>query len=341
MNKFALVIIIVLGICSNHLFAQKHSKDFKISLPEYKIEKSRYNTIDFIDSRKDTTTMGIVQLGAFNKKARVITEIPLSTQLDSVILSLTDSTANNGELLFQLRKFKFVEVTGSFSEKGYCHLKAELYSKKNYQYHKLASIDTLILVKAMDVTKRLLKNTSKTITDFIADNLLKESIDPNCYTYNDVQKIDSIEKSRNKLYNTDTYAEGLYYNYKSFSRQEPDEQISVKMRKDGTISRVKILNTEKNKKVKPKNIYAIVYKGKPYITTKYGYYPLQKAGDDYMFIGKVEVSTDPTTVAVASMFFGVMGALMVSNPNATYVVMLDHTNGGFIYLRKIIIPQTE
>lgn len=331
-----IIIIIFLGLCANTLFSQNLTKDFKIALPEYKIQKSRYSSIDYLDSRIDTSKMGIIQRGAFNRKAKVITKVPISIQLKNVIQSLTDSSANDGELLFQLRQLTFAEITGAVSEKGYCYLKAVLYSKNNYQYQKLESIDTLILIKSMDVTKPLFKSASKTITDFLANNLLKESIDSNYYSFNDIQEIDSIEKRKIKIYNTDTYAEGLYYNYQSFSCQKPDKQANVEVGKDGKISRVKIPNSEnKMIKVKPKDIYAIVYNGKPYITTKFGYYPLQKSDDDFYFVGKTKVSANTGDVAAASVILGVIGALLASDASSTFVMMLDHNNGGFIHIREL------
>ncbi len=336
MNKIILSAIIFFGLGANTLFSQNLTKDFKISLPECSIEKSRYSSLDFIDSRIDTLKMGIVQRGAFNRKAKVIAEVPLSIQLKNVIESLTDSTANDGELVFQLRQLTFAEVTGAMSEKGYCYLKAELYSKNNDQYQKLASIDSLILIKSMDVTKALFKSASKTITDFIANNLLKESIDSDYYTFNDIKEIDSLEKRKIKIYNTDTFTEGLYYTYQSFCCQKPDKQAKVEVEKNGKISRVKISNAEnKMIKVKPKDIYAIVYNGKPYVTTKFGYFPLQKSKGDFYFVGKTNVSANSGDVVAAGMFFGVIGSLLASNANATFIMKLDHTNGGFIHIREV------
>jgi len=336
MNKIILIISLIFGLCVNTLFSQNLTKDFKISLPEHKIQKSCYSSIDYIDSRIDTLKMGIIQRGAFNRKAKVISKVPLSIQLKNVMHSLTDSSANNGELLFQLRQLTFAEITGAMSEKGYCRFKAELYSKNNYQYQKLASIDTLILIKSMDVTKALFKSASKTITDFIANSLLKEPIDSNCYSFKNIQEIDSIEKREIKVYNTDTYMEGLYYNYQSFSCQKPDKQASIEVGKDGRISRVKISNTEsKMIKIKPKDIYAIVYNGKPYVTTKFGYFPLQKSKGDFYFVGRTKVSANSGDIVAASMFFGVIGSLLASNANATFVMMLDHNNGGFIHIREV------
>jgi len=272
MIKLFLVNAFLLLICPA-VFAQQRTEDFKINLPEQKIPGSFYKTISYLDARYDTTNMGIVQLGAFNKKAKVVPKIPFAGQLTGVMNSLTDSTAKDGELLFQLRQFSFAEVTSAMSEKGYCYLRATLFSKTDERYKKLHAIDTLILIKSMDVTRSLFRNGSKTIVDFIANNLLQNPVEEDYYSFSDIMHTDSIEKLKIPVYNTVAYTEGLYASFTSFTNQTPDKQITAELKND-KLSAVKSGDENgKLTKVKPKNIYAVVYKGQPFIATEYGYYP--------------------------------------------------------------------
>jgi hypothetical protein len=334
MIKLLVVPIFLLLACPG-LFSQTRSEDFEINLPEQKVQNSLYKTLKYIDSRYDTTYMGIVQLGAFNRKAKVIPKIPFSTQLTNVINAMADSTAKDGELLLQLRQFNFAEITGAVSEKGYCYIRASLYSNKNGSYQKISSIDTVILVKSMDVTRAMLRNGSKTITDFIATNLLQETTDSNYYSYDNIVHIDSIEKRKIIVYNTPAYTDGLYATFNSFLNQTPDKPIIVEM-KGEKISSVKTPD-ENGKKVniKARDIYSIVYKGQPFIATTYGYYPLQKLNDDFFFTGKAKVTANTGDVVVASLFFGIIGGLIASDAEATFEMKIDHINGGFIRLREI------
>ena len=339
MWKLLLPVLILLFTTAN-LLSQNRAEDFEISLPEIKISNSLYKTIHCIDSRHDTTYMGIVQLGAFNKKARVVPEIPFCVQLTNLVSALIDNSAKEGELLFQLRQLSFAEITGAMSEKGYCYLRASIYSKANNRYQKLNSIDTVILIKTMDVTRALFRNGSKTITDFISKSLLKSPADLNDYSFNDIINIDSIEKRKITVYNTAVLSDGLYENYQSFMNQVPDKKITVEMKKQN-ISQVKTIDQDgKSEKVKAKDIYAIVHNGQPYIATDYGYYPLQKTGDDFFFTGKAKVSANTGDVIAASFFFGIIGGLIASDAEAVFDMKLDHMNGGFIRLREIKpIPQ--
>lgn len=334
MREFILIPVFLL-VSSLDLFAQNRTEDFEITLPEQKIGNSLYNMIAFIDSRYDTTFMGIVQLGAFNKKAKVVPETPFSTQLKNVLNSLTDATSKDGELLFQLRQFNFAEVTGAMSEKGYCYVRADLYARLDGSYQKINSIDTVIFIKAMDVTRALFRKGSRTMTDFIAGSLLKKPYDSNYYSLNDVIKMDSIEKRRIKVYNTSKYNDGLYTNYQSFMDQIPDKQIIVEWENNKIVSMSTLNENGKRVKVKTKDAYSVVIEGEPFVATDYGFYQLKKVDDDFKFIGRAKVAANTGDVIAASVFFGVVGGLIATNAQATFEMKIDHINGGFIRLKEI------
>jgi hypothetical protein len=336
-NNYLLCLIFLSTI--SRLFAQEvqtATKDFEISPPTHAINGSLYSSIDLIDSRFDKSQIGVVQLGAFNRKARVTLEVPFRTQLQTLVDSLTDASAANGQLLFHLRQLTFAEITGAMSEKGYCYLRAALYAKNDIEFKRLAAIDTVVLVKSMDVTKALFREAGKVITTFVANSLLLQSSDIITYRFDDIVRMDSVEKRKLPVYNTDNYTDGLYYNYQSFRNQTPDETVSVKKKKDGTIATVSILaENGEALKTRPKDTYAFVYEGSPYIATDYGFYPLNKTNDDFYFIGKTKVSANSTDVIGATLLFGIVGALLASDTNATFVMKVDHINGGFIHLREV------
>jgi len=333
MRKLILLCIFAF-LTFNHLLSQRLTENFEISLPREKVDHSLYNTIACIDTRYDTTFMGIVQLGAFNKKAKVIPEIPFSTQLQNVLNSLAGNDSKEGKLLFHLRQFNFAELTGTTSEKGYCYLRADLYSESNEGYQKISSIDTVIFIKAIDVTHALFREAGKLITNFIAYNLTRESSDPNYYSFHDVAKMDSIEKRKIKVYNTSEYTDGLYLTWQSFMNQVPDKQIIVDMENNKVVS-MNILN-KKGKKVPltTKDAYAIVVEGEPFIATDFGFYVVTKIDDDFKFTGRARTNAYAGNVIAASVFFGIMGGLIATDANAVFEMKIDHINGGLIRLRE-------
>jgi hypothetical protein len=329
------IFILCLSLAFTNLFAQR-PEDFQIVLPVDKVPNSLYNTISYLDTRYDTTYMGIVQLGAFNRKAKVIPRTHFSTQMSTILQTLIDSTSKNGQLLFQLRQFNFAEITGAMSEKGYCYIRASLYARINDRYRSLSTIDTVLLVKSLDVTKPLFRNGSKIITDYIASNLVMTPVDSTDLSYDDVLRMDSIDKRKIKVYNTARMTDGIYRDFESFRNQVPDTLTMTAEEKDGQLTSVKAPGEKgKLKKVKAKDVYAIVHNGKAFIGTDYGYYPLEKRGDDFYFTGKAKVTAAAGDVIMASVFFGLLGGLIASDANATFEMKIDHINGGFIRLKEV------
>lgn len=311
---------------------------FDIPSPTTKVSNSLYNKFSFLDSRPDTTNLGGVQTGFFNRKAKVIANVPLSVQLKGVFNALTDTSAKQSELLLQLRQFNFAELTAGMSEKGYCYFRAALYVNRSGQYQQVRSIDTVIILKSsIDVTQGLLKAGKETISAFIADNLTREPSGA-IYSYHDISNIDSIEKKKIKLYNTATYTDGLYLNYKSLMDQAPDKQITV----DGNDLNLSTIKTTvengKQQKVKANKVYAIVYKGQPYVASRGVYYPLRKENDDFFFTGRAQVNASTGDVVAASIMFGAVGGALASNADALFEMKIDHVNGIFIRLREIPEP---
>jgi hypothetical protein len=334
MLKIPFIFLITI-LVSTSIFSQKRTEDFVITLPQQKIAGCLYNRLSYLDSREDTSNMGIVQLGAFNKKARVVPEIPFTYQLKNVFDALTDSSSGKAELLFQLRELSFAEITGAMSEKGYCYLRAALYSKTNDHYQPVNSIDTVILIKSMDVTRALFRNGSKTIAGFMAAGMLMNPSGAETYSFHDIEQIDSIEKRKLPLYNASTYADGIYAGFESFANQKPDKPVSAELKNDRLVS-VKSPGENGNPtKVKPGSLYAVVFKGQPFIATEYGYYPLQKMGDDFFFTGKAKVNAKTGDVLAAGLFFGIIGQLIASDAESDFEMKIDHLNGGFIRLREI------
>jgi len=333
-RSFLLSLVIIISIGT---FSQERTQDFTLFIPTQKVQNSLYNSIHFIDSRQDSSAMGIVQNGVFNKKVRVVTRIPLAEQFRILLDSLKDASAKEGELVFQLRHFSFVEITGAFNEKGYCYLKAELYAKKGGRYLKLNSLDSVVYVKSGEVTKKLMKNTRELIFDFISKSLLVEPAEGVYYSYSDIMNIDRIEKRKLKLYTTSEYTDGLYLSYESFKNQLPDMEAIVIMN-DKKVRAVNIINNKgKTEKVDTKSVYAVVHNGQLHIATQYGFYQLRKVKDDFLFYGKGKVTAEAIDVISAQFYHGLIGSMLAADKVSILEMKIDHVNGGFIRLRDMRI----
>lgn len=330
---FLFALLLMLAATIN---AQNKKTYFEINTAEQKVTGSLYSSIQLLDARTDTSSFGIVQTGAFNAKSTVVCKENFQQQLQRTLNALTDSASKDGQLLLQLRQFSFAEVTGAMSEKGYCFLRANLFALADKDYRLLNSLDTVIAFNSFDVTKKLLKKGSEAITYLIANNLTASVADTMRYSYSDIVNIDSIEKSRIPLYQADHYQEGVYTTYEGFKNQLPKYRDMVVKMADSSIKNIRVKYGDGTiEKVKSKDIYAVVYKGVPYIATSYGYYPLAKKGNDFFFTGQAKVTANAADIAAASFFFGIIGGLLASTDSAIFEMKIDHLNGGFIHLREI------
>jgi hypothetical protein len=334
--KLKTIIVIIFSTCSKLSFAQTKTEDFKITLPENKVTNSLYNSIRLSDIRNDTTDFGIVQKGAFNKRVNVVAETPLATQFSNVLNALVDNATKEGDLLLLLRQFSFAEIIGGMSERGYFQLRAVLFAKAGEVYSKLETIDTVVLVKSMDVTKKMFRLGSKTVAEFIAGNLTKEPAGDIVLSLEQLPLIDSFEKTKIPLYTSSTYTDGLFYTYLSFANQQPDETgVTIGFDKKGKVQKINYINKKGQKwDIENRFIYAFVYEGKPYISGEFTCYPLEKRGNDFYFTGKANDARSGDIMA-AQFFFGIMGALMASSATSIFEMKIDHLSGGFIRVKEV------
>ena len=149
-------------------------------------------------------------------------------------------------------------------------------------------------------------------------------------------KIDSIEKNKLPLYTSNTLTDGIYYNFRSFVNQQPDETgISATFDKKGKPQRISYTNKKGQKvEIESRFIYAFVHEGKPYVSGEFSCYPLEKRGDDFYFTGKA-VDAKSSDVAMATAFFGIIGGLMASSATSVFEMKIDHLSGGFIRIKEV------
>lgn len=336
--KLSIVPILLLMTGPTIAFSQLNVQDFKISLPETKVSSSLYNSISLLDSRENTYDLGMVQTGLMNRPAVVMAYEPLEKSVQDIFQSLNPQDAGNGRLLLQLRHFTFAEKSGFSSEHGYFYFTANLYKDSLDKSYLISSIDTIVDVKAIDVTQKILHMGRKAFIDFIAAGMSKPPLQPVTFFTNDqLQKVDDIEKAGIPLYNADTLKDGIYNDFTSFKDQTPDWKIEDVKIREGLPEAVFINNEHgKRRKVNRAAIYAFVQGGKPYIATHFGYYPLINNHNDFFFTGKMQFMNPNSNVATAAMLFGLIGYAIASSNNSTVIdVKIDHLTGAFIPLRPI------
>jgi hypothetical protein len=336
-KRISLLTIISL---SSTLFAQKRTEDFTISLPAQKADKSYYKTITVIDNRIDTTSIGIVQQGALNAKARVVPTSPLSNQFQNVLNSINGENAENGNLVLYLKQLYFAEVSKAFTEFGYCYFQGFLFAKnENGTYSLLEKTDMVVEHKDSDVTKDILRKGGEMLGQFISKNASRKPETTEQYTFEQIKKFDDIDKQSISLFNSSQLKDGVYKDYASLKNQQPQQEITNVKFYGNMPKIVRIYETAdgKEKEIKKDDIYAIIYKGEPYI-----YLPIEnlftkaeKRDNDYYFVGKLRSGGPNTGNLSIGMFFGAVGVLLASNPAYPFEQKIDYLNGAFIPIKEI------
>jgi len=145
MYKFFILTLLVLS-GSITIYAQ-NLVDFELPLPAAKAPGSLYSTFKFVDSRSDTSNLGFVQTGFFNRRGTVTAQTPLAKQLTNLFYTIADTAGKKPEMLLQLRQFSFAEITTGMSERGFLSFRASLYTNNTGIYQEIKSVDTVLCVK--------------------------------------------------------------------------------------------------------------------------------------------------------------------------------------------------
>lgn len=326
-------------------------RDFTLKSKIQKVENSLYNKIKIIDLRKDTLRLGQGQFGLLNKKLTLTPKPSLAVQSSGVVAQAIGENSKNGELALFIRKFLFAERTAAFTEEGFCSLSADLYRKTDTAYYLLQSIDTLMRVEKMDVTKQMIRNGDSVFTCFITRNLSNSGQSASPLLFKEVVFADSIAKQKLKIYNSAGFVNGIYSTYDKFKNQTPDKNGTVTRKKD-KIKSVKIISGNGiEQEIKSRDIYAVVADGIPFIATEFGYYPLKSRNGELVFIGKLPAPSKSGGVAASMMFFGLAGGVVAGligglgaselNKCAYFFSQINYKNGEFVRLREILFGKDD
>jgi len=327
---------------SGNLFSQV-TVDFTLTEPNYHLSYLPYKLIKITDQRDDTTNMGFLYGTIFKRLAYVRPNIDLKDQLQSILTYIADSTGNE-DLLLQIRKMKFIQRSNAYEDCGLFFFRANLYSKDQNSYIKISSIDTLVIVENSDETTSLTKKASDIISNFIFNDQTHVSFKHKHCSYTEIIKIDSIEKSQSKAYCVGDYTNGVYTSFASFKKQIPDFKASkLKFRSTKLKKVYKTTGKNKQARIDDRNIFAVVEKGKMYISSEYGYYTLYKFNGDFYFIGKGSTNRDIEDVLpnLGGLFFYPINPVIITfitlttSPKAYFEIKIDHVDGRFMRCKEI------
>lgn len=332
------MLFLVLLFCATLSFSQ--TKEFFIPAPEGRSMESDFCRIQFMDLRYDTLDNGFVLKN--RKKLSLVIATSIRKQLSDILSSLIDTTGARGTLLLVLRKFKLVERNDIDFEYGYCFMRASLFAKFEDNYKRINDIDTLIVLKDREVTDTLLNDARNNFVNLISRSLKTELNGKPEYTYNDIVDMDDHEKKIIPIYNNNTYTDGVYLSWNSFSKQKPDYSGAQLSYKWNTNVRIKVKDKEgKPLKLSGNEIYGFVEKNVPYVCTDYGVCIVEKKNNELYYIGKSKISPDneeyevPLTAAEQMGGNTAKAVAGVKPPYGLFISRIDHVDGSFMRVKKI------
>lgn len=323
---------------------EQRTEDWNIPAPKEKISNSQYSKLIIKDLRANPTDFGFVQKGAFNKIAAIKPIIPINTQFINAFNAMIEPTQNKGEIVLVIRDFNFYELTSSFSEVGKFTFTGFVFGGKEGQYQLLKMIDEKVEVSNMDVTKKMEADAGTTVLEVLKNAINTKPISDKIYTENDLNNFEEIAKESIPLYSTNAYTEGIYKDFKSFSVQTPDYQISEAKSQNSTGSLKFFYIDKANVKTNARTNFAVVYQGKTYINNGEYFTELSKKNNDFYFFGYIPkpVSTGKqigvglaTAIGTALISGGTMIVSMFPTKEMVrYEFKMDFQNGRLIPLEE-------
>lgn len=318
--------------------AKETSKELVLPVPVESASESLYSVISLLDVRVDTSAFGVLKVGTLSRDVPVVCSVPLSDQLSVMVRAMAGKEAGNGELLLLLRNFTFNEEYRNGVERGSCALRASLFARNQDAYRFMSTLDTLVQTYSMDeVSDSILKKGGLCLSEFIGSSLVKLPSDSIHYSFDDLQNFDAIEKARLPLYTASRLTDGLYQSYRSFAQQMPEKPVIVQIKKEKIVS-VRS-DDAKREKVKPVGVYAVVWKGKAYVSKDKEFIPVKKMNNDFHFIANSsEYRYQAEAAAVMGAMYGLFWGMVYLGGTSEPILCemkIDYITGDFVQIRLL------
>ncbi len=315
----------MLFYCLSATYARE--PELKLSYPCMSLSMP-FTKVRVIDCR-DYHYIGYVQKGVGNIATDVRFEGKLKDTIKRFFLAADTSGMPKQELVVFLYDFFLTERTVGSGEIGEFKICTRFfYNSGNGLFTELKPVDTTYSFRAPNVTKILLRSVSGHLCEIADLASTLQKIDSNtAYTKTQLNDLDSLEKLKIPVYNTDKINKGIYYNFDQFKANTPEKaEISIDSIGPFQYKAYK-QHGDKEKKFKAdKSIYAISDGNITLFNFQNGLYRLLKEDDDFFF--QAQIYHFDENVEAAGILFGVVGALIATAAS-------DHTQQYSLYTYEL------
>ena len=334
-NRVSLILFIFLFFFGN-LTAQKNYLNFDTS--ESQALNHGAIDVELIDKRADTNAvLGRIRVGLGNREKEIYSEQPLHQAIANYYRDLSaKSKSNVAKLLIVLRTFyAYEEKPGFSSETAKIKYSADYFISENgLDFRLLGIVDTIIIVKGFDVTRKLMRTIPRSLFD-LYEGLYVHQIQPNEYNYQEVLNFENEEKKNLAAYNKPLPENAVFNTWEEFKqlKAKPNESVFIKRR----LFKIAYKNSKGNTKTAP-IIYAKVYAydGQLFYRIENSFYKLYQRDGDFFVTGKT--SEFKSNNSNAFMVFGLVGGILITSNSPsfeTYEFKIGHRKGDLIPIKLI------
>jgi hypothetical protein len=311
-----------------------------------RVSHSLYSRLEVIDERPDSGKMGWLGNGTYYG-LQVCLADPLDTGLDRLLRELTDSTAADGSLVVEMRRF----IVYDEAKHSAISLRFRLFGGVGGGYVFLRNVDTTVYVRSASGRggrRKFTDAVNGALSAAIAGVLrIKGDSAAGVFTRALIPFADQIWKKQSPLYQAEVYPDGAYLHFSSFLRLRPDY---VRFRIADTVHPEKcdfiFLATAQDPAmlVYAGQLYALVVGGKAYISFDGVFKPMIRRDGELYITGKLRVDAPGADMAVDMASFVVSAASVLRLPfvqvwgltvKKKFLFQLDYSTGRFVPVRAV------
>ncbi|MCQ9634384.1 hypothetical protein MP477_05365 [Chryseobacterium sp. WG23] len=247
------------------------------------------------------------------------------------------------EYFLVLEHLKVKDMPGERSVAGHLEMQVSTFLKRNNKYYFLKKFKISKDYPQRDhayITRAIAAKISSELTNIVKDSYAESGLNIPV-SEADLDNYGKIISEQLPVYSSQSFADGVYRDYKSFAEQKPDKELTVKKNKEGVIKGVKRVDGYDNLS---KDVFAIIDNGIAYKKTPTSIIEIEKDDEGYFITASEEEIFPRSNAAIyaGAGVGGIIGGLVVAviditatkirKQNAMYYrVGIDMLTGDYIF----------
>lgn len=202
-----------------------------IPLPDHNAEEKALSDINIsgiqiINAVSDSSLLGYIQTGMFNKWTEAVPDKPYTEYLQSYLDHRYNSLYKKGatKLVWIVQEIRISERTFNMSEKSFLYLKAISFAGNSDTFKLITELDTILVRRGMDVTHTHGKNIADALQILLDQSLTKialiERADVPVYTMSAIKQ-KALQRYNIPALQSKDHTDGIYLTFKEFINDQP------------------------------------------------------------------------------------------------------------------------